>query len=525
MKSPHSLVAEQAVLAAMILKPIAIESMAASLPDVTCFYDRRHRSIFDVIKTMSKSNMELDPVTITAEIVRMDYLGEFRTEIQARDYIEEICRHVPGTRNRMEYVSQVRKAWERRKIMDVSFQIAELASLPHERVEEVLQEMHNKSLDLMSLSEARGTVTYGQAAEAVFEDAYQSYTDAQDSDGLVIAGLPTGIPNVDEILGGYMPASFNIIGAEPGWGKTSLMMQSANQVAVTAPARYNGDQYAGGALVMSLEMTAKELASKILYAESELDSRKVETGDIEESQLGTLEDNYMAGRERRVFIQDLDRPTWAQLRSRIFLAHQELGVEIVYIDYLQIIEKPPRVDMKDHMKDIAVQCKALAKMLDIPIVGMAQLKRTSGRSKKPGRPKRTDLAESSYLERTADTIMLMWPRREYIQRKMIGWVPDPNPQKRERYVVIVDKNRRGTEGDASLVFNLTYGRFEPPPTPAEMEWVTADQFQSFYEKDDNDNTKEKTKAEKDAESTFPSETDGSVNPSDGFTEDPETSKE
>lgn len=468
MQTPHDNRAEQCVLATIALKPELAGELQSRLPEPECFFDRKHQALYRALMNLAERQESPDPVTVSAEVRRLGLIGAFG-RVDCERYCWEIFQAVPSVRNYEEYARIVQARWVMRTLQLKAANVAAEASLPEAAIEALALQMQRDSFTLLAMSDTRPTAIFGEVAREVLDDAIDRVEEASRLAEGGVLGLPTGVPALTELIGGFKASTLVVQGARPGQGKSTLMMQTAREVAVTAGARH-GRNDVGGALVISLEMRPSELVAKVLYGEAAVDSHDVDLGRLNERQMLRVERAVGELADLRIFIEHLSDPSWAQVRGKILLGWEKYRPDIVFVDYVQKIKKPARVEAKEHVADMAKGLKALAVDLEIPIVGLAQLRRAGGRNKKAPRPTMEDLAESSYLEREADTILLLYPKGAPlatpadINRKLMG----EKLHVIEQTEIIVEKNRGGRKGSVETHFDMTLGRFLPPPPVADQ---------------------------------------------------------
>lgn len=468
MQIPHDIRAEQCVLATIALKPDLVGELQSRLTRPEAFFDRKHQALYQALLNLAERGEAPDPVTVTAEVRRLGLLGNFG-KIDCEKYCWEIFQRVPTLRHYEEYARIVQSRWALRALANSAHEVAAATALPESTLDALALQMQQDSLAVLAMGDGKPTAHFGDVARQVLDDAIDRVEEASRLAEGGVLGLPTGVPALTELIGGFKPSTLVIQGARPGQGKSTLMMQTAREVAVTAKARHGRDDV-GGALVISLEMRPSELVAKVLYGEAAVDSHDVDLGRLNERQMLRVEKAVGELADLRIFIEHLSDPSWAQVRGKILLGWEKYRPDIVFIDYVQKIKKPARVEAKEHVADMAKGIKALAVDLEIPIVGLAQLRRAGGRNKKAPRPTMEDLAESSYLEREADTILLLYPKgaplatAADINRKLMG----EKLHVIEQTEIIVEKNRGGRKGAVETHFDMTLGRFLPPPAVADQ---------------------------------------------------------
>lgn len=477
MRSPNDLNAEQAVLACVVLKPSLAGDVFARLSSDEAFHDRRNQAVAAALRSMCTTSTrpgDLDEVTIGAVVEQLGLLGNFnrggREQLQA--YVREMVQAVPGVTGTDGYVAIVHERWVRRAWQTHCLQSAEAAGDYAVPLPDTLLAAQQMSVRMAGMAAEKRTVSLAEAAQDLQEDVAQRQADRLERAGQQM-GLPTGVPGVDELMGCIGESSMFLIGGNPGEGKSTILLQMADAVASTAGQRHPDGR--GGALIVSLEMLARDLAGKLLFGAAKLDGRKVRLGDVSDDDFQALSEAAYKCRDKRLYIDEMLHATWPQVRSRIILAVAELGVEAVFLDYIQNVEqdKAQRFQKKhEHFAAVSKGVKDLTRELRIPIVCAARLKRGERfrKGKRPPRPMLSDLGESSSLEYDADDVMMIWPGEPKLSGTIIqrpgDWVRVPA-------TLIVAKSRLGATGDLEVVFNKSLALFEPPYGPDELVFVGA----------------------------------------------------
>jgi replicative DNA helicase len=476
MRPPHDRIAEAAVLAAIALKPALAGDAFARLPDDFAFFDPRHQAIAAALRDMIRPGTpahDIDAVTVGRRIEQLGLLGAFSGRGPARDvfaeFWEAMLQAVPGVAAADEYVGIVHGLWVRRDTVRKLTEAAEAAADEKQPLPDTLLRVQQDTVKLAGDAADRRVVSLGEAGADLLEVVSIKAAERERMAGRMM-GLPTGIPDLDALMGYIGSESFFLIGGDPSKGKSTLLLRMAEAVANSAPERR--DDGRGGALFISLEMRTTDLAGKILYGAARLDSRRVRHGDISEDEMQRLTEAQYQTRNTKLYIDELLNGAWPQVRSRIILSVAEYGVDAVFIDYIQNISQDKKDKFQkrnEHFTEVSKAVKSLTRELKLPMICAARLKRAEGRSRKadkrPHRPELRDLGETSSLEFDADDVVLIWPGL-----KPIDGTVEARPGNCERVptTLILAKSRLGATGDVEVVFNKTLGSFEPRYAAAEM---------------------------------------------------------
>lgn len=483
MSTPKDIVAEAAVLATLALKPALADDIKARLPEPECFFDRRHRALYQALLSLAGRSEPVDFVTIHGELLQLGLLREFRSRDDVQEYVRRICEDLPrqhrdtGVSILAQYESYcgfVHQHWVARSLQMQLAQVSELAGLPQQSVAQLINQLQREGNRLLGLADRRPTISHGEAIQRVLEDAVDRQVALQKMTDGAMLGLPLGIPGLTAMTGGLRPGTLTIAGGAAGWGKSTLMMQMVAEIAATAPARAGEGK--GGAAVISVEMSALELAAKPLLAAASVDNRRVLSGELADDELERVSSQVASQANLRVFYDRLNAPTWPEVRGRMILAVERFGVECLVLDYVQKLRRPARVEKKDHVQEVAEGLKELAEQMNVAVVAMAQLTRAAAAKARKSPPVMQDLGDSSGLEKEADLIILLHPRgaRTESSESLMDRMAAGFTHVREICHVIVAKNRFGNTGTVETEFNKSLGRFDPPPKPDERSFRSAD---------------------------------------------------
>jgi replicative DNA helicase len=258
-----------------------------------------------------------------------------------------------------------------------------------------------------------------------------------------ITGLATGINKLDQTTAGLQSSDFIIIAGRPSMGKTSFALNIARQV---------GIEKHRPVLILSLEMSGRQLAIRLLCAEARVESQRVRTGLLEQRDWSRL--TTAAGRlsEAPIFVDDQPAITVLEVRAKARRMKAEHGLDLVIVDYLQLMRGRYAENRQQEISDISRSLKALAKELNVPVVALSQLSRAV-ETRTDYRPRLSDLRESGSLEQDADLIMFLYRPERY------GLQPKEGEGNAE---IIIGKQRNGPEGSVPVTFKAEYASFENP---------------------------------------------------------------
>ena len=418
---PHSIEAEEAVLGSLLIDPDAIFEVSNFLrPDA--FYRAQNRWIFEAILDLSDRREPIDLITLTEEMRRREQLEEAGGE----GYIIGLINAVPTSINARNYGKLVEAAALRRKMISAAGTIANLA---YDEAEDVNIVIDRAEQTLFSISEARTTrdlVPIKQIARDYLERIEELNARGDD-----VIGVPTGFTDLDRLLGGLNKSDLLIVAARPGMGKTSLQ----NAMALTAATKF-GKRIA----MFNLEMSGEQLVQRMIAAETRIDSQRLRRGDLHDHEWPIFMEAVGRLSETRIFIDDTPSITPLQLRTKCRRLYAEHGLDLVMIDYLQLMQTERASSNRvQEISDISRALKGLARELDVPVLAAAQLSRAV-EQRQDKRPLLSDLRDSGCL--TGDTLVPMADTGQRVPiRDLVGkhnfsvWALNPDTYQLEETAV------------------------------------------------------------------------------------------
>ncbi len=440
--NPFSNESERAVLGAVLLAPEELPMVSGRL-HAEDFYSERHSNIYAAMLQIQEQGMEIDIRTLQA---KLEQLGQFQA-VGGLAYLTGLDVDLPDVARVEEYVEIVKERSLRRRLIAACVSITRDCQDGGLEAEEALGKAEQAILSIGEEAIQRGFISLGTLIDTHLPEI-------EDHDGSDLAGLGTGFVQVDETIGGLQAGNLIIIAGRPGMGKTSIALNMAQHVAIR-------EQKA--VAIFSLEMSGKDLMTRILSSEANLSGKGVRSGHLSHGDWQTLHLHADQLRPAPIHIDDTASLSLLELASKARRAKAEKGVELVILDYLQLMSAGGRYENRNtEIAAITRHLKQLAKELEIPVMALSQLSRQPERRGGDHRPQLADLRESGSIEQDADIVAFVF--REEIYK------PD-DPSLRGLAELILAKNRHGETKNLPLVFlgkNTTFKSrahqdHEPPP--------------------------------------------------------------
>ena len=466
---PHSIEAEQALLGALLLNNDIYDRISA-IVQAAHFFDPVHRRIFEAASGRIARNALASPVTLKpfladdpgiAELGGADYLAKLTTTatslVAARDYAEVI-----------------RDCALRRDLVRIGEEI-QVRATSYDIEMEPADQIPAAEAQLYSLAE-QGTVSGGFSDFATAATDAANMVNAAFKRGGGLAGISTGLRELDHRLGGLRPSDLLILAARPSMGKTALALNVAFNIARKRRAERNADgsvvSVEGGVVgFFSLEMSSEQLATRLLAAESGVQGKELLSGHLSEDDYHRFLEVAKELQNLPLYIDDTPALPLPSLAARARRLKRQHGLDVLVVDYLQLIRPASsrgEQNRVNEVSEISQGLKAIAKELDVPVIALSQLSRQV-ESREDKRPQLSDLRESGSIEQDADVVMFIFRESYYHDRMKPPEDDDKFPewkQKAERLYgraeVIIGKQRHGPIGTAELAYEDSFTRFSDP---------------------------------------------------------------
>ncbi|RMH50010.1 MAG: replicative DNA helicase [Alphaproteobacteria bacterium] len=465
--APHSIEAEQALLGAILNGREVFDDVAEFLR-AEHFYEPTHGRIWDCIATRLERNMLANHTAVATYM--KDDAG--LKELGGAAYLARLSAAAISAYAAVDYARIVYDLALRRELIRVGSEIADRAarvSMDDEPAEMIVDAEQRLYAIAEKGRRESSFQRFGAAVKAAIDVAYAAY---QRDGGL--AGISTGLIDLDRKLGGLHPSDLLIIAGRPSMGKTSLATNIAFSIARahrigTRPDGSQGTVDGGVVGFFSLEMSAEQLAARILSEQAEIPSEQIRRGEMTEDAFRRLVEAANALHRIPLFIDDTPALTIAQLSARARRLKRQHGLDVLFVDYLQLV-RPARSRASDNrvneVAEITQGLKAIAKELDIPVVALSQLSRQV-EAREDKRPQLSDLRESGSIEQDADVVMFVFREEYYKEREkpsdsnaeaLIKWQEEMD-RVTGKAEVIIGKQRHGPIGTVELSFDGRFTRF------------------------------------------------------------------
>ncbi len=436
---PYSLEAEQAVLGSILIDPACITQVLIIVkPDY--FYLPQHKAIFTIMQEIDALGGKIDPLIILEKLKQ----EKIYDDAGGKQYLFQLTQIVPSTENVEEYSVIIREKYHIRTLINVSKRIIDEASSSSEPADTLLESAEQQIYDIRQGRVSKGPTKIG---DIIVNEVYDKLQKLSSADRDKYKGFTTGFTDLDKAITGLNRSDLLIIGARPAMGKTSLALNLARNTAMMGKKKV---------LFFSLEMTKEQLAQRVLSTEARVESTKMRTGNISGDEWAKLATATALLSNCELYFDDTSNMTVSEMKSRI---RRLRDVDAVFVDYLQLMKSGTRVESRvQEVSEITRNLKLMAKDLNIPVVVLAQLARTTEGRGKSHKPQLSDLRESGSIEQDADIVIMLYRDEYYATEK------EDAPTEMERPAVneaefIIAKNRHGPTTTVKVAWNGDYTLF------------------------------------------------------------------
>lgn len=437
---PQAIDLEQAVLGAMMIDNMALNNVIDILRTKDAFYDPKHQVIFEAIHELSNSTSPVDLLTVTEQLRKLGSL-----EIAGGAYYISTLTNKVASAAHVEHHSRIIiEKYIQREVIGISNDILKDAFDETKDVFNVLSKAETLLFDIAQKNMKKSYDTMAVAMKGAMEEIVKA---RENKSG--ISGVPTGFKDLDRITSGWQRSDMIVIAARPGMGKTAFVLSMARNIAV---------DYKMAVALFSLEMSSVQLVKRLISSEAEIDAQKLRKGNIEDHEFQQINTKIGALARANIFIDDTPGISIFELRAKCRRLKQKNNIEIVIIDYLQLMTGGTNKTIgnrEQEISHISRSLKEIAKELNIPVIVLSQLNRSVEQRGGDKKPVLSDLRESGAIEQDADIVSFIY-RPEYY-----GLLEDANGNSTQgEGQIIIAKHRNGVTDTVRLKFIGKYAKFD-----------------------------------------------------------------
>ncbi len=455
-KQPSNLEAEQALLGSILVNNDIIDEIS-SIVNPTSFYDPAHTKIYEVIETLNNKGMIANPITLKNYFEKDNMLNE----VGGTEYLVKLTRFSGSTKQAMDYAKIIHEMYLRRELILISDNLSsETLNAKEQSAEKIIEGTEKSLFDLAERgSFSQSFLKFNQALDQTIEMA----TLAMKNDKGIV-GVPTGLTDLDEKLGGLHKSDLVILAGRPSMGKTALATNIAYHAALNIMSRQEKSSVA----FFSLEMSSEQLSTRILSEQARIRSDDIRRGKVTEEEINRYIETSRNIYNLPLFIDETPAITIATLSNRARRIKRLFGVSLIVVDYIQLMRSNMNRNegRVQEISEITQGLKALAKELGVPILALSQLSRAV-EQRDDKQPQLADLRESGSIEQDADVVMFVYREAYYLERKQpkLGSIEHAEWQSKMNDVngladIILGKQRHGPTGTVKVEFEGIYTKFK-----------------------------------------------------------------
>ncbi len=426
---PHNLEAERSVLGAMLIDKDAIVNVAGTLlPEH--FYETKHQKIYEAVLSLFSDGRPVDLVTLADELKSKKALRS----VGGNAYLSDLASGVPTSAHAEEYAEIIREHAVRRGLVSVSGAITEYAFDKSLSITDVV----DKSEQLLFSVAQKGVQGDFIHIKELLRDAYERA--AKKKDANETTGISTGFEDLDKMLGGFQPSDLIVIAARPSVGKTSLALDML---------RHAGMKEKKKVAFFSLEMGTEQIMDRLLGMESGIPFWEIRTRNLSEEKLVKLMETMGELAECDIYVHDKPGQSINEVRTRSRRLALEHGVDIIFIDYMQLMHAPGSESRTIEVSMISQGLKNIARELKVPVVALSQLSRAIEQRGGQRRPQLSDLRDSGSIEQDADVVLFIDREEQY----------NPDTERKGIGDLYISKHRNGPTGHIELAWRKELASF------------------------------------------------------------------
>ena len=459
-KKPSNIEAEQALLGSILVNNDIIDEIS-TIVNATTFYDPAHVKIYEVIESLNNKGMIANPITIKNFFEKDNMLKE----VGGTEYLVKLTRFSGSAKQAIDYAKIIHEMYLRRELVLISDKLSADtldANAREQNAENIIESTEKSLFDLAERgSFSQSFLKFNQALDQTIEMA----TLAMQSDQGVV-GVPTGLTDLDEKLGGLHKSDLVILAGRPGMGKTAL----ATNIAYHAAQNLMSRQEKSSIAFFSLEMSSEQLSTRILSEQARIKSDDIRRGKVTEDEINRYIETSRNIYNLPLYIDETPAITISTLSNRARRIKRLFGLNLIVVDYIQLMRSPNSNNRNENrvqeVSEITQGLKALAKELKIPVLALSQLSRAV-ESRDDKKPQLSDLRESGSIEQDADVVMFVYREAYYLENKQpkLGSIEHAEWQSKMNDVngladIILGKQRHGPTGTVKVEFEGIYTKFK-----------------------------------------------------------------
>ncbi len=455
-KQPSNLEAEQALIGSILVNNDIIDEISNIISSTT-FYDPAHVKIYEVIETLNNKGMIANPITLKNFFEKDNMLNE----VGGTEYLVKLTRFSSSTKQAIDYAKVIHEMYLRRELVLISDNLSsDTLNSKDQTAEKIIENTEKSLFDLAERgSFSQSFLKFNQALDQTIEMA----TLAMKNDKGIV-GVPTGLTDLDEKLGGLHKSDLVILAGRPSMGKTAL----ATNIAYHAAQNIMSRQEKSSVAFFSLEMSSEQLSTRILSEQARIKSDDIRRGKVTEEEINRYIETSRNIYNLPLFIDETPAITIATLSNRARRIKRLFGVSLIVVDYIQLMRSSSTKNegRVQEISEITQGLKALAKELGVPVLALSQLSRAV-EQRDDKQPQLADLRESGSIEQDADVVMFVYREAYYLERKQpkLGSIEHAEWQSKMNDVngladIILGKQRHGPTGTIKVEFEGIYTKFK-----------------------------------------------------------------
>jgi len=454
---PSNLEAEQALIGSILVNNDIIDEIS-NIVNSQKFFDPIHRKIYEVIENLNNKGMIANPITLKNYFEKDSAL----TDVGGVDYLVKLTRFSSSVKQAIDYAKLIHEMYVKRELISISDEISEKSreDSNEKTGENIIEETEQSLFQLAERGNfSQSYMKFNQALDQTIEMATLAMKNDQG-----IVGVPTGLTDLDEKLGGLHKSDLVIIAGRPSMGKTALATNIAYYAAKNI---YDNNEKASVAF-FSLEMSSEQLSTRILSEQSRIQSNDIRRGKATEEQLNRYIETSRNIYDLPLYIDETPAISISALSNRARRLKRLFGLKLIVVDYIQLMRtNSKRNDNRvQEISEITQGLKALAKELGVPVVALSQLSRAV-ETRDDKIPQLSDLRESGSIEQDADVVMFVYREQYYLEKKQpkLGSIEYAEWQSKMNDIlgladIIIGKQRHGPTGNIQVEFEGQFTKFK-----------------------------------------------------------------